>query len=65
MAETFKTMFKIEATYVPYKGSVPALNDLMGGHVNFMFADVPPALGAGAGRKAARPRRDARRRAWR
>ena len=45
MAETFKTMFKIEATYVPYKGSVPALNDLMGGHVNFMFVDVPPSLG--------------------
>ncbi len=44
MAETFKTMFKIDATYVPYKGSVPALNDLIGGHVNFMFADIPPAL---------------------
>jgi tripartite-type tricarboxylate transporter receptor subunit TctC len=43
MAETFKTMFKLDATYVPYKGSVPALNDVMGGHVNFMFADVPPA----------------------
>ncbi len=44
MAETFKTMFKLDATYVPYKGSVPALNDLVGGHVNFMFADIPPAL---------------------
>jgi tripartite-type tricarboxylate transporter receptor subunit TctC len=44
MAETFKTMFKLDVTYVPYKGSVPALNDLVGGHIHFMFADVPPAL---------------------
>jgi len=43
-AELFKTMFGLEATYVPYKGSVPALQDLMGGHVDFMFADIPPAL---------------------
>jgi tripartite-type tricarboxylate transporter receptor subunit TctC len=45
MSETFKTIFKINATYVPYKGSIPALNDLMGGHIDFMFADIPPALG--------------------
>jgi tripartite-type tricarboxylate transporter receptor subunit TctC len=44
MAETFKTIFKINATYVPYKGTVPALNDLLGGHIHFMFADIPPAL---------------------
>ena len=44
MAETFKTIFKIDATYVPSKGSVPALNDLIGGHIHFMFADIPPAL---------------------
>jgi tripartite-type tricarboxylate transporter receptor subunit TctC len=43
MAETFKTMFKLDATYVPYKGSVPALTDLVGGHIHFMFADLPPA----------------------
>jgi tripartite-type tricarboxylate transporter receptor subunit TctC len=43
-AELFKTMFSVEGTYVPYKGSVPALQDLMGGHVDFMFADIPPAL---------------------
>ena len=42
-AELFKSMFKIDATYVPYKGSVPALTDLAGGHVHFMFADIPPA----------------------
>jgi tripartite-type tricarboxylate transporter receptor subunit TctC len=43
-AELFKSMFNIEATYVPYKGSVPALQDIIGGHVDFMFADIPPAL---------------------
>lgn len=43
LAETFKTIFKINATYVPYKGTMPALNDLMGGHIDFMFADIPPA----------------------
>jgi tripartite-type tricarboxylate transporter receptor subunit TctC len=42
-AELFKSMFKIDATYIPYKGSVPALTDLAGGHVDFMFADIPPA----------------------
>jgi tripartite-type tricarboxylate transporter receptor subunit TctC len=44
MAETFKTMLKLNVTYVPYKGSIPALNDLIGGHIAFMFADIPPAL---------------------
>lgn len=43
MAETFKTIFKLDLVYVPYKGTVPALNDLMGGHIHFMFADIPPA----------------------
>ena len=32
------------SSYVPYKGTVPALNDLVGGHISFMFADIPPAL---------------------
>jgi tripartite-type tricarboxylate transporter receptor subunit TctC len=43
-AELFKTIFGVEATYVPYKGTVPALNDIIGGHIQFMFADLPPAL---------------------
>jgi len=29
---------------VPYKGSLPGLNDVIGGHVALMFSDVPPAL---------------------
>jgi tripartite-type tricarboxylate transporter receptor subunit TctC len=44
MAETFKNIFKLDFVYVPYKGTAPALNDLMGGHISFMFADIPPAL---------------------
>ena len=43
-AEILRTMFDLEFIHVPYKGTVPALNDLMGGHIAFMFADIPPAL---------------------
>jgi tripartite-type tricarboxylate transporter receptor subunit TctC len=32
-------------TYVPYKGSAPALNDVVAGHIPLMFCDIPPALG--------------------
>jgi tripartite-type tricarboxylate transporter receptor subunit TctC len=31
-------------THVPYKGSVPALNDVVAGHIPLMFSDLPPAL---------------------
>jgi tripartite-type tricarboxylate transporter receptor subunit TctC len=44
LAEVFKTMFGLDFVYVPYKGSVPALTDLAGGHISFMFSDIPPAL---------------------
>ena len=43
-AEILRNMFELEFIHVPYKGTVPALNDLMGGHIDFMFADIPPAL---------------------
>jgi len=42
--EILRTMFDLEFVHVPYKGTAPALNDLMGGHIAFMFADIPPAL---------------------
>jgi tripartite-type tricarboxylate transporter receptor subunit TctC len=43
-AEMFKSMFGLDLIHVPYKGSAPALNDVVGGHVDMMFSDVSPAL---------------------
>jgi tripartite-type tricarboxylate transporter receptor subunit TctC len=43
-AEILKNMFGLNFIYVPYKGTAPALNDLAGGHIAFMFADIAPAL---------------------
>jgi tripartite-type tricarboxylate transporter receptor subunit TctC len=42
-AEMFKGTFGLNLVHVPYKGSAPALNDLVGGHIQMMFCDVPPA----------------------
>lgn len=41
--EMFKSMFGLNVVHVPYKGTMPGLQDVAGGHVQFMFADVPPA----------------------
>ena len=38
-------MAGIEMTHVPYKGSGPALTDLLGGHVSIYFSSLPPAIG--------------------
>jgi tripartite-type tricarboxylate transporter receptor subunit TctC len=35
----------IAMTHVPYKGSTPALNDVVAGHIPLMFCDIPPAIG--------------------
>lgn len=43
-AEMFKMMAGVTFEHVPYKGSAPALNDLMGGHVHLMFDNLPTAL---------------------
>lgn len=34
----------VEATHVPYRGNAPALNDVIAGHVNLMFANLSEAL---------------------
>jgi tripartite-type tricarboxylate transporter receptor subunit TctC len=41
----FEMMADIKLTHVPYRGSGPALTDLMGGHVAVYFSSLPPAVG--------------------
>jgi tripartite-type tricarboxylate transporter receptor subunit TctC len=43
-AEYLRLMTGIDITYIPYKGSAPALTDLIAGVVPTMFVDLPPAL---------------------
>ena len=39
--ETLKVMTGVEITHVPYKGTAPAITDVMGGQVQFMFNSMP------------------------
>jgi tripartite-type tricarboxylate transporter receptor subunit TctC len=43
-AEMFKAMTGTYVLHIPYRGSSPALTDLMGGHIDFMFDNLPAAL---------------------
>ena len=43
-AELFKLMAGVDLLHVPYKGAAPAVNDLLGGQVNLLFADVAAML---------------------
>ena len=38
--ELFKRLAGVEITHIPYKGSAPALQDLIGGHVSMVFDNV-------------------------
>lgn len=42
--EMFKSMLNLDIAHVPYKGSSPALTDLMGGQVSIMFDNIPSAI---------------------
>ncbi|OZI61804.1 Bug family tripartite tricarboxylate transporter substrate binding protein [Bordetella genomosp. 11] len=43
-SEMLKSMTGIQLTPIPYKSNPPALQDLMGGEVQMMMADIPTAL---------------------
>jgi tripartite-type tricarboxylate transporter receptor subunit TctC len=38
--ELFKSMAHVDLTHVPYKGSAPAITDLLGGQIQIMFTTV-------------------------
>jgi tripartite-type tricarboxylate transporter receptor subunit TctC len=42
--ELFKTMTGVDMVHVPYKGSAPAVADLVGGQVQLMFDNLPSSL---------------------
>ena len=42
--ELFKVMAGVDMMHVPYKGSSPALADLLGGQVQLMFDNLPSSL---------------------
>jgi tripartite-type tricarboxylate transporter receptor subunit TctC len=42
--ELFKMMAGVNMVHVPYRGAGPAIADLLGGQVQFMFGDMPPSI---------------------
>jgi tripartite-type tricarboxylate transporter receptor subunit TctC len=50
-AELFASLAGIKMTHVPYRGSLPAANDVLAGHIQLMFCDVPTVAGMIAGGK--------------
>jgi tripartite-type tricarboxylate transporter receptor subunit TctC len=49
--EMLNMLAGVKMTHVPYKGTVPALNDVIAGHIQVLFSDAPPALPQIAGGK--------------
>lgn len=43
-AELFKAMARVDIVSVPYKGGVPALNDVLGGHIPLGFNNLPESV---------------------
>jgi tripartite-type tricarboxylate transporter receptor subunit TctC len=44
LTELFKSLTGIHMTHVPYKGTAPAVADVVAGHVPVLFSDPVPAL---------------------
>ena len=42
--ELFKMMTGIQMTHVPYRGSAPALTDMISGQVQVMFDNIPTSI---------------------
>jgi len=43
-AELFKIMAGVQMVHVPYRGSAPAVTDLLGGQVQMMFSPLPTSI---------------------
>ena len=42
--ELFESMAKVGMVHIPYRGSAPAVNDLLAGQVDIMFDNMPSAI---------------------
>ncbi len=42
--ELFKSMAKVNLTHIPYKGSAPAVSDLLGNQISIMFDNMPSVI---------------------
>jgi tripartite-type tricarboxylate transporter receptor subunit TctC len=51
-AELFQTVTGLKLVHVPYKGTAPALNDLVAGHVDMIFMELAAAMKLHDGGKA-------------
>jgi len=63
--ELYSHRLKVPVTHVPYKGAAPAITDVLGGQVPFMFANLPVAMpyvtsGQLRGLAVTSPQRDAK-----
>jgi tripartite-type tricarboxylate transporter receptor subunit TctC len=43
--ELFASMAEVKLAHIPYKGTGPAITDLLGGHIAMMFTPIPAAHG--------------------